>query len=72
MTDPTNTLPTPYQTGVLKPCPFCGSSDVYMRALTDFQNYDFRGIYCHGCSTFHVAWVSDENRIESWNRRAEE
>jgi len=24
MTDPTNTLPTSYQSGMLKPCPFCG------------------------------------------------
>lgn len=24
MTDPTNTLPTPNQSGTLKPCPFCG------------------------------------------------
>lgn len=25
MTDPTNTIPTPYQIGTLKPCPYCGS-----------------------------------------------
>lgn len=54
----------------LKPCPFCGSSDVSMREITNYSNYAFKGIFCNGCKTFHVAWISDENRIESWNRRA--
>lgn len=72
MTDSTNTLPGPYQSGRLKPCPFCGSSDVFMRELTNYSNYAFKGIFCNGCQTFHVAWISDENRIESWNRRVRE
>jgi len=56
----------------LKPCPFCGSSDVSMREITNYCNYAFKGIFCNGCQTFHVAWKSDENRIESWNRRVGE
>jgi len=56
----------------LKPCPFCGSSDVRMREITDYCHFAFKGIFCDGCSTFHVAWISDKNRIESWNRRAKE
>ena len=56
----------------LKPCPFCGSSDVYMRELTDYRNYAFRGIFCNGCQSFHVAWISDENRMLLWNMRVKE
>ena len=29
MTEPTNTIPTPYQSGMLKPCPFCGRNMKY-------------------------------------------
>lgn len=54
----------------LKPCPFCGSSDVHLCEATNYRDYSFKGIYCKGCETFHVAWISDENRINAWNRRA--
>ena len=69
MTDPTVSK---METIALKPCPFCGSSDVRMREITNYRDFAFKGIFCDGCSTFHVAWISDENRVESWNRRVGE
>lgn len=56
----------------LKPCPFCGSSDVQLYEMTNYRDYAFAGIYCKGCKTYHVAWGSDENRINAWNRRVKE
>lgn len=46
----------------LKPCPFCGSSDLYIYQLSD-------GIRCNNC----MAKITDcEDWKDRWNRRVEE
>ena len=71
--DPYGDKPDTYQLGyptvALKPCPFCGSSDVYMREITNYRDYALRGIYCRGCGMFCANWKNDEHRIKTWNRR---
>lgn len=56
----------------LKPCPFCGSKDVSMTEYTNYRDYAFRGILCRECRMFCTTGRSDEYRVNTWNRRAEE
>ena len=54
----------------LKPCPFCGSKDVYFGGADGFWYVeDF--IHCLGCGVV-VKEGHDGEVIEKWNRRAKE
>lgn len=60
------------QIDFLKPCPFCGSTDVH---LTEDDRGECEGITCKDCNV----WVdhmfdalSREEAIELWNRRVNE
>lgn len=82
MTDPTNTLPTPYQSGRLKPCPYCGSAPVIM--TRPFYRWRLYFIKCgqiqkdgsKGCTS---SWFgpgydtvfSREKAIRRWNREVD-
>ena len=64
MTDPTNTIPTPYQSGRLKPCPFCQSEDI--------QAFDIGEtfiLYCNDCCASGPEADTLEDAVEKWNRR---
>lgn len=75
MTEPTNTLPEPYQSGMLKPkpCPFCGSDDVREFTPSAYEIGDGAEVRCqnplceagvHG-NTIEIARVK-------WSRRVNE
>lgn len=61
-----------YYEPMLKPCPFCGSTDVKMSESTNYRDYAFRGVYCCNCGMFCMAGGNDENRVKMWNRRVKE
>ena len=46
----------------LKPCPFCGSSDLHIYVMQD-------GIRCNNCG---AKFTDCEDWMERWNRRASE
>lgn len=56
----------------LKPCPFCGCSDVSMYTNgTDVDDYSYV-VECDGCGcTLDTGFESEERAIEEWNRRKE-
>ena len=65
MTEPTNTLPTPYQPGTLKPCPFCGRNMKYKELRWAFvwdvfieHDYDTSKLYIRCPMAFytHIEW----------------
>jgi len=75
MTEPTNTLPEPHQSGMLKPkpCPFCGSDDVREFTPSAYEIGDGAEVRCqnplceagvHG-NTIEIARVK-------WSRRVSE
>lgn len=44
----------------LKPCPFCGSTDLELdKEVTDYRTFCFSGIFCHGCHVFVIAGPID-------------
>lgn len=50
----------------LKPCPFCGSSDVVLQNLTDEDdNY----VSCNSCEVQQIATHTRDMAIKAWNRR---
>ena len=55
----------------LKPCPFCGSSDVEME-----DHEEGYGILCRNCGVWATSglwWFNDsKDAIELWNRRVKE
>lgn len=55
-------------TAKLKPCPFCGSSDVYLGCVKHLQ-YEY--IYCHGCHIefSNISMDETEPITKAWNRR---
>lgn len=55
-------------TAKLKPCPFCGSSDVYLGCLKSLH-YEY--ISCHSCHIEFSNISMDENEplAKAWNRR---
>ena len=69
MTEPTNTLPEPYQSGMLKPCPFCGSNDIFF----DYEEDGSCCIRCTDCGAqvgHYRDYMSDNEDIAGlWNRR---
>ena len=57
----------------LKPCPFCGSKDVFFIEI-DEQHFDYRTegfILCKSCG-FSSDTYFLETAIQKWNRRAGE
>ena len=69
MTDPTNTLPTPCQSGMLEPCPFCGEESPYY-VCDDTGEY----ILCPNCLNELRSQVSigKDMLVKDWNRRVSE
>lgn len=55
----------------LKPCPFCGSTDVHIH---EKETKTFSYICCYEClASFWQQEACDvEDNIEAWNRRAEQ
>ena len=66
MTESTNTLPEPYQSGRLKPCPFCG---VAMESRESEEGERFVHPL-RGCLLNGQGWVNNVLNRELWNRRA--
>ena len=56
--------------GELKPCPFCGGTDLH---LESFSGWGADVIVCYNClATFSQQEITcEEDLIEAWNRRAE-
>ena len=50
----------------LKPCPFCGSTEI---KVDDDQGFYF--VYCDQCVCETAKYVTEDKAIEAWNRRAE-
>ena len=77
MTDPTNTLPEPYQSVRLKPCPFGGGEPI-----EDWEREEREGdevgpiiswsVYCTKCYAEVFSCQSREDAQEKWNRRVQE
>ena len=75
MTDPTNTLPTPYQSGMLKPCPFCGVIPKIERKDSGILRYR---VYCRDSNEQnwydHIEYgqvfyrTNPESLTRAWNR----
>ena len=54
----------------LKKCPFCGSKEIYITKNAN-KLYDIRCInYRNSCGFVIVNFLSEENAIKAWNRRA--
>lgn len=54
----------------LKPCPFCGSDDVYV-PMTD-SRIDWYFVWCPGCCFAGPGRTKGQDAIEAWNRRAKD
>lgn len=54
----------------LKPCPFCGSKDVFFDE-TNGMDLDCDYILCLGCDVF-VRYGYSRELIELWNKRVDE
>lgn len=77
MTDPTNTLPEPHQSGRIKPCPFCGG-----KPIEDWERAEREGdevgpiiswsYYCTECYAEVFSCESQEDARAKWNRRVNE
>ena len=55
----------------LKPCPFCGSTDVHLLACINIREPE-KMIFCMKCGAGMISgWFKeeDERLIEMWNRR---
>lgn len=52
---------------VLKPCPFCGSSDIQKAARRDFPVFT----ECRQCYTTGPAKLTGREADTAWNQRAE-
>lgn len=54
---------------ILKPCPFCGGVDVkvHIPYFTD----DCYMVQCYGCNCNTAIYMTVNQAIEAWNRRAE-
>ena len=53
----------------LKPCPFCGSSNVSFNYCRLEKGVVF--VMCNICCSFGPTGVHDEDAAKKWNRRAE-
>ncbi len=58
----------------LKPCPFCGSDDVYIRVHCNEEGEEVGAqIECHGCVSIYVhsEAINLKELVSAWNRRAD-
>lgn len=54
----------------LKPCPFCGSNDIYARVgIYIGKIHESVTIICCECEA-NIWGATEEKAIEAWNRRA--
>ena len=56
----------------LKPCPFCGGTNIHVESeIDDFGNETWSYICCYDClsSFFHQEACCEEDNIRAWNRR---
>ena len=78
MTDPTNTIPAPYQSGKveLKPCPFCGGEPYIAKrrfSWTDDDEAVYYGVGCKKCRVqFSCSNVDLTDASNEWNKRISE
>ena len=56
----------------LKPCPFCGSSDVHYSYDYDYYAPHIFVIYCNGCDGefYSKETYSKEQCVKWWNKRS--
>lgn len=54
----------------LKPCPFCGSKDVYFSEYDGFWTFE-EYIHCLGCGVVVKEGCNGEV-VEKWNKRVKE
>ena len=50
----------------LKPCPFCGSTDIRI------MNNPYFWCWCNGCGVETMTYYTEEELIKVWNTRVEE
>lgn len=62
MTDPTNALSEPYQSGRLKPCPFCNTDMSVMNQRVWHPPFE--------CILYSFSFEDSVTNRQSWNRRA--
>lgn len=55
----------------LKPCPFCGETELIGVYFRRFFNMDFHYGYCLICGARGPRNIDKQEAIEAWNRRAE-
>lgn len=69
MTDPTNTLPIPCQSGMLSPCPFCGTPNP---VIIKDGHWPIE-IHCTNWECMAMIVGEEiEYTIRHWNRRVKE
>ena len=59
----------------LKPCPFCGSSNVTLEVEYGSDcGYGFGGhtVICNNCGVQTIYYETKEEAIEAWNKRADD
>ena len=55
----------------LKPCPFCGNSDVYVdKGVLGNDELGNYFVCCEFCHTTGPAGKTEDDAVASWNRRA--
>lgn len=58
------------QKKILKPCPFCGSTDVHSYISNDAIFIDGYKVGCYECGCETDDFPKEEQAIEAWNKRA--
>lgn len=58
------TAPKPRKARKLKPCPFCGTKV----KISKLYGAGFK-VWCHGCAVETIAYNSEAEAREAWNRR---
>ena len=55
----------------LKPCPFCGSKDVFFTSYYD-ELYEGKiyHIRCNKCATLGPIEATEQQAIDAWNKRS--
>lgn len=56
----------------LKPCPFCGSTEVTLDAVDRGRNREGSAVWaqCRDCGTSTAVKLTEWEAVETWNRRA--
>lgn len=55
----------------LKPCPFCGGTDINCDHIEPSWTDDYWEIGCPDCGTWNSCNKSKDEAIAAWNRRVE-